>query len=153
MLLLTVHVIATVSLIGTDLVLFVLGVSGFRGADPRSVYPAASLVGTLLLQPLAIIALATGVLQVAVTSWGLFSYWWVVIKLTITAVLTTLVILVLVPALAALAHAATGLSPEAITSSQRLQIALVPSLAAMLLVVNVALGLFKPGWRLPSRAD
>jgi hypothetical protein len=123
MLLLTVHVIATVSLIGTDLVLFVLGVSGFRGADPRSVYPAASLVGTLLLQPLAIIAIATGVLQVAVTSWGLFRYWWVVIKLTITAVLTTLVILVIAsgdrPVAAWASAASAGTSTKQPTPADR----------------------------------
>src|ERR687898_3626255 len=61
-LLLTVHVATAVSVLGTDLVLLVLGISSVRGADPQTIYPAAHLVATWLLVPLAIVALCTGVL-------------------------------------------------------------------------------------------
>jgi hypothetical protein len=37
-LLLTVHVIATVSVLGADLVLLVLGLSSLGGADPQTIY-------------------------------------------------------------------------------------------------------------------
>jgi len=87
-LLLTVHVAATVSVLGTDLVLPVLGLSSLSGADPRAIYPAAYLVGARLVAPLALLSLTTGLLLGVLTPWGLFKYWWVTIKLAITTVLT-----------------------------------------------------------------
>ena len=77
-----------VSVLGTDLVLLVLGISSVGGADPRTIYPAADLIATWLLAPLAILALGTGVMLGLITHWGLFRYWWVTIKLTLTAILT-----------------------------------------------------------------
>ena len=60
--LLTVHVATAVSVLGTDLVLLVLGISSVRGADPQTMYPAAHLVAGWLLAPHAVVALGTGVL-------------------------------------------------------------------------------------------
>ena len=73
-LLLTVHVATAVSVLGTDLVLLVLGISSVRGADPQTVYPAADLIATWVLAPLAILALGSGVLLGLLTRWGLFRY-------------------------------------------------------------------------------
>jgi hypothetical protein len=73
-LLLTVHVATAVSVLGTDLVLLVLGISSVRGADPQTVYPAADLIATWVLAPLAILALYSGVLLGLLTRWGLFRY-------------------------------------------------------------------------------
>jgi hypothetical protein len=50
-LLLTLHVATAVSVLGTDLVLLVLGISSVRGAEPQTIYPAAHLVATWLLAP------------------------------------------------------------------------------------------------------
>jgi hypothetical protein len=83
-LLLTVHVLATVGVFGADLVLLVLGASSVFGADPRTVYPAAHLIGQILVQPLAFAALGTGVALALLTPWGLFRYWWTAIKLAIS---------------------------------------------------------------------
>jgi hypothetical protein len=57
-LLLTVHVAATVSVLGTDLVLLLLGLSSLSGTDPRTIYPAAHLVGARLVAPLAVLSLS-----------------------------------------------------------------------------------------------
>ncbi len=149
-LLLTVHVTAAVSLVGTDLVLVALGVSGVRGADPRAVYPAAYLVEAWLVAPLVVVALGTGVLQAVLSSWGLVRYWWVTIKLVTTAVFTGLVVFLLVPKLAASAGAATA--GEAFTAAERLPLAIVPAFAVAVLALNVALGVYKPARRLRSRA-
>jgi hypothetical protein len=147
-LLLTVHVVATVSLIGTDLVLVALGISGVRGADPRTVYPAAYLVEVWLVAPLVVVALGTGVLQAVLSRWGLAKYWWVTIKLVTTATFTGLVPLVIIPSLAASADAA--LAARMFTPAQRLPLAIVPALAVAVLVFNVILARYKPGWRLRS---
>jgi hypothetical protein len=139
--LLTVHITASVGAIGAALVLLTLGIAGMQGADPRTVYPAAHMVEARVVAPLAILALGTGLALALRSGWGLVRYWWVAIKLTITAVLTAVVILVLEPSLAATAAA------ESLTDAQRARVALFPAVALALLTVNVVLGLAKPRWR------
>jgi hypothetical protein len=73
---------------------------------------------------------------------AMLRYWWVAIKLTITAALTAVVLLVLEPGLAATASA------ESLSDAQRTRVALEPAIALALLIVNVAFGLSKPRWRL-----
>ncbi|MQA15236.1 MAG: hypothetical protein GEV09_14030 [Pseudonocardiaceae bacterium] len=148
-LLLTVHVAAAVSLLGTDLVLLALGISGLRGADPQTVYPAASLIASWLVAPLVVVALGTGALLAVVARWGLLRYWWVTIKLTATVVFTGVVVLVLVPRLAASADAATA--ARTFTTAERMPLAVVPSLAVAVLILLVGLAIFKPGGQLRSR--
>jgi hypothetical protein len=152
-LLLTVHVVATVSVLGTDLVLLVLGLSSLSGADPRTIYPAAHLVGARLVAPLAVLSLGTGLLLGVLTPWGLFRYWWVTIKLAITAVLTSVVLFVLVPRLGAAADAISGPSPHLLTSAERLLLVIAPAVASTLLLLTVVLAIFKPGWRLRFRTS
>jgi hypothetical protein len=147
-LLLTTHVVATVSVLGTDLVLLVLGFSGLGGEDPRTIYPAAHLVSAWLVAPLAVISLGTGLLLGILTSWGLLRYWWVMIKLAITVVLTGVVLFVLVPRLGAAASAVNALPPRLLTSGERLPFVVAPAIASTLLALNVVLAIFKPGWRL-----
>ena len=147
-LLLTVHVVATVSVLGTDLVLLLLGLVSLGGADPRMIYPAAYLVAARLVAPLAVISLGTGLLLGVLTSWGLFRYWWVTIKLGITAVLTAVILFVLVPRLGTAADTVTGSASHILTSAERLPLAIAPAIASTLLLLAVILAIFKPGWRL-----
>jgi hypothetical protein len=143
--LLTVHVVASVGAIGAVLVLLTLGIAGVLGADPGIVYPAAHLVEARVIAPLAVLALASGLAHALSSRWGLLRYWWVAIKLTVTAVLTAVVFLVLEPSLAAMATA------ESLTDAQRMRVVLAPAAALALLVVNVVLGLVKPAWRIRAR--
>jgi hypothetical protein len=149
-LLLTVHVAASVSVLGADLVLLALGISSVGGADPVTIYPAARLVGAWLVAPLALIALASGLGLGLLTPWGLFTYWWVTIKLAIVTVLTGAVLFVLVPALGAAADAVTGPTPRLLDAGARLPLLIAPAAASALLAAALALAIFKPGWRLRS---
>lgn len=151
-LLLTAHVAATVSVLGTDLVLLLLGLSSLSGADPRTLYPAAYLVGARLVAPLAVLSLSTGLLLGLLTPWGLFKYWWVTIKLAITTMLTGVVLFVLVPRLAVAAEVVSGPAQRLLTNTERLPLAIAPALASALLLLMVALAIFKPLWRLRFRA-
>lgn len=150
--LLAIHIVTSVGVIGADLVLLALGISGARGSDPETVYPAMSLVSGWLIAPLAVLALATGVLQALLRGWGLARYWWVTIKLTITAVLTGVVLFVLVPGLRTAAETATGPNAEALLDdAQRVAFVIAPSVAITLLLLNVFLAVYKPTWRIGSR--
>jgi hypothetical protein len=138
-----------VSALGTDLVLLALGVAGVSGSDPGTVYPAAYLIGSSIMAPLAIVSLATGLGLAFLTRWGVFRYWWVTIKLATTAILTVLVVLVLVPRLGAAAWAVS--SRLALTDAERLQLVITPATGSGLLIAMIVLAVFKPSWRLPRR--
>jgi len=151
-LLLTIHVASAVSVLGTDLVLLVLGISSVRGADPQTIYPAAHLVATWLLAPLATLALGTGVLLGLLTQWGLLKYWWVTIKLALTAILTGVILFVLVPRLRVAANAA--ITAQTFTAAERLPLLVAPTAGVTLLILIVALAIYKPPWRLgPARTE
>ena len=147
-LLLTVHVVATISVLGTDMVLLLLGLASLGGTGPRAIYPAAYLVAARLVAPLALISLGTGILLGILTPWGLFNYWWVTIKLAITTVLTTVVLIVLIPRLHAAADTVIAPASHILTSAERLPLAIAPAIASTLLLLAVVLAIFKPGWRL-----
>src|SRR6476646_9087638 len=98
-LLLTTHIGASVGLLGTDATVVLLAVTGARGADPAHVYPAAELIGSVLLVPAALLSLLTGVLLGLLTPWGLFRHWWVTVKLVLTTAGAVLSLVVLTPAL------------------------------------------------------
>jgi hypothetical protein len=151
--LLSLHVAASVSVLGADLVLLALGLAGLGGSDPLTIYPAARLVGVWLIAPLALLTLGTGLLLGLLTPWGLFTYWWVTIKLAIVLVLTAAVLFVLVPALGATADAVGGPTPQPLATGERLPLVLAPAAASTLLAVALILAVFKPGWRLRRGAE
>ncbi len=68
---LTIHIVASVGVLGADLALLALGAAGLRGAAAPTVYPAAHLLGSRVVAPLAVVALTTGILLGLVTRWGL----------------------------------------------------------------------------------
>lgn len=134
-----------VGLVGADLALLVLGLAGTVGADPVTVYPAASLVASRVIGPLVVLALGTGLAQAVVTGRGLLRHRWVTVKLATTLGFTAVVWVVLVPRLAATATAAaTG---AAFTATERLPLAPVPAGVTIVLIALVGLAITKPRLR------
>src|SRR3954469_12310239 len=115
-LLLITHIGSSVGLLGTDATVLLLAVTGARGGDPAAVYPAARLIGSMLLVPAALLSLTTGVLLGLLTPWGLFRHWWVTAKLALTTAGAVLSLVVLTPALKGLAAGPGG------PSGQRLEL-------------------------------
>lgn len=140
--LVTVHLISTLALLGADLALLAVAISGLVGTDPVSVYPAAHVVAAWIVAPLAVTALATGFALAVTSSWGLATYWWIAIKLAITLVLVTLLLLVLIPGLAA-----TTKLPSTLEFPQKLRFVIAPAFASLAVIANSVLGRYKPRWR------
>jgi hypothetical protein len=136
--LLLVHIVVSVGLLGVDLALLILGAGGLSGRDPVLIYPAAYLLASRLLLPLAALSLATGVLLARRAR--VFRRGWVAAKFVITSVMTTAATLILVPGLQAAAAAAS--SGETLSRALALRFAVVPAVAAALLVLNAALGIY-----------
>ena len=123
--------------------------SGAQGRDPQAVYPAAQLIGALLLVPAALLSLTTGVLLGLLTPWGLFRHWWVTVKLALTTAGAVLSLVVLTPALTDLADAAGGPIPTAV----RLELVRDSGAASVVLLVTLVLSVYKPFGRVrPVRA-
>lgn len=145
--LLIVHVSTAAGLIGADLAVVVLGISGLSGSNPVEIYPAMALLSRWVLAPLAVTALITGVAQAVLSSYRLFRYWWVTIKLTLSVVLTVVLFLIVVPRLEVMAGATDGsVSESALDAAPRF--VFIPSLAVSVLVLMVVLAFYKPRWRL-----
>jgi hypothetical protein len=149
--LLSVHVIVSVGLLGADAAVLLLCIAGARGADPRTVYPAARLIGSTLLVPLALLALATGLALGLLTPWGIVRHWWITIKLALTAAGSVLALLVLAPTLGAAADAATAVAGATLPSTDRLGLVKDAAGASTVLVTTVLLSIFKPFGRLRGR--
>ena len=145
--LLVAHVLAGAGLFGADVVLLVLAASGLDAAAPETVYPAAARIGTLVIQPLAALALVSGVALTVVgrRSW---STPWILVKLSVTVVLAGVLVTVLVPRLGAVAD--TAASHGQVSDADRRALVIAPAISSTLLAVNAALGVVKPRRRTNS---
>lgn len=147
---LTIHIATAAGLVGVSMVILALGIAGL-GEPPETVYPAMYTVARFALVPLAVAALATGLLQVLVTGYGLRRHWWATAKLVITIVLAAVAVFVVVPGLGRAAEAATTPSAS-VTGAQQLTSVVTPAIALGLFLLTVGLGVFKPGRRRRSPA-
>lgn len=141
--LLTTHIVTALGWLGVDAVLATLAAAGLAGYDPDVVYPAAALVGTVLLGPLTVLAWVVGVLNGLLTRWGVLTWWWVVVKLVITTGMVGMVLLVLTPTLRTAGELGALLPAE-----DRLSLLMAPSVSGTLLILATVLSTYKPWGRL-----
>lgn len=154
--LLTAHIVAAVGWIGVDAVLLVLALAGLTSTDPNVAAASYVAIGTftsVLLVPAGVLTLATGLLLGAGTRWGIVRYWWLTVKLIITVVLTTLVILLLRPTVAEVAARAGQAGSADLSRDQlgNLPVDLIfpPSVSIAALLVATVLSVYKPWGRTP----
>jgi hypothetical protein len=145
---LTTHVVCSVGWLGAVAGSLALAVAALVTGDAqtmRGVYLALDVTGWFALVPLSLASLATGLVQALGTNWGLFRYWWVVVKFVITVV-AVIVLLMYTQTLGALADsareasAATGEGETLPSPSPVLHAAV----ALLLLLVTTTLAVFKP---------
>ncbi|MGW2649079.1 hypothetical protein ACWC2T_30205 [Streptomyces sp. NPDC001393] len=147
---LTAHVTVSVGWVGAVAVFLALAITGLTSHDAllvRSVYAAMGTTGWFVIVPLCFASLATGVVSSLGTAWGLFRYYWVVVKLVIT-VLSTLVLLIHmgpIDRISRLAAAATWSGGE--LEGLRVQLVVQSGAALVALVVVTALSVYKPQGR------
>ncbi len=93
---LTVHVTTSVGWFGAVVAFLALALAGMASQDAPMVRAAYLVMGAItwgVIVPLALASLVTGVVSSLFTRWGLFRYYWVLLKLVIT-MLATLILLV-----------------------------------------------------------
>jgi hypothetical protein len=105
---LTVHLTSSVGWIGAVVAYLALGIAAVTSHDAQTVraaWIAMEVTGWLVIVPLAIAALLTGLVISLGTPWGLFRHYWVVITLLLT-ILSTAVLVLHMPTVSALADVA-----------------------------------------------
>ncbi len=104
--LLVLHIISGIGWMGVDIALFILLITA-RTSDNAllvvSGFNAIRMIVPLAVPPLSLSILVTGVLLGLGTNWGLLRYWWVLVKLCLSLIMTMLVFTSLVPGVNAIA--------------------------------------------------
>jgi hypothetical protein len=144
---LTVHVTCSVSWLGAVAAFLALAIAGLTNPDPqvtRAAYLAMKLTTWFVIVPLAFVSLLSGVVSSLGTRWGLFRYYWILVKLLMTSVATIVLLVHTQPIdfLAAVAASTTGLGP-ALQGSQ-LQMVIASGAAVLALLVITMLSIYKP---------
>ena len=150
-LLLTVHIVVSVGVIGGDVVLATLGVTGLISGNAeviRAGYLVMGILAEAVLLPLALAALLTGILLGIGTPWGLARHYWVLTKLVLTIGTATAAVSVLRSALNRAAVEALQVPHAELPTTGIGQVGVVvtlaPAGALLVLLATVTLAVFKP---------
>ncbi len=146
------HITSSVGWLGAVVAYLALAIAGLNSQDVltmRAVYLSMELIGWFVIVPFSLAALLTGLVQSLGTQWGLFRYYWIVMKF----VLTTGATVVLLQHLQAVSRM-SALAAETTLSSadfRALRVQLVVHAAGGLLVLLAAttLSVYKP-WGMTS---
>jgi hypothetical protein len=144
---LTAHVTSSVGWLGAVAGFLALAVAGLLGKDQqrvRAAYLAAEMVTWSVIVPLSFASLLSGLVSALGTSWGLFRYYWVLVKLLLT-VGATILLLVHTRPIGVMAAAAQSTSSGTDLRSLQIQLVVDSAAALLVLLVSSTLGVFKPG--------
>lgn len=142
---LTAHITSSVGWIGAALVFLAVALVALTSQDDltvRGAYLLMERAGWLVLVPLALASLVTGLVMSLGTTWGLFRHYWVVAKLLIT-VFSTIILLVYTKTFAEMARVAADLTVT-LDRVRNPSPVVHAFLALVLLSVATVLGVYKP---------
>ena len=153
---LTTHVTVSVGWLGAVACFLALAIAGLTSADGqlvRSIYLAMELTGWLVIVPLSVASLLTGLVQSLGTTWGLFRHYWVLMKLLINILATILLLVHMQPTSRIAGVAAEAPLSSATLRGLRTQLVVDAGAALLALLVATTLSVYKPrgitpyGWR------
>ncbi|MBA2527830.1 MAG: hypothetical protein H0V18_18920 [Pyrinomonadaceae bacterium] len=145
---LTAHVVSSVGWLGAVATSLALAIAGLTSQDAhmvRAAYLTLELIGWVVLVPLSLASLLTGLVMSLGTTWGLFRHYWVLVKLLIN-VFANIILLMYMQTLSYLAGvtAATTLSSGDLGGLRSPSPVLHAGAALLLLLVATALSVYKP---------
>jgi hypothetical protein len=147
----TAHVAFSVGWLGAVAAFLVLSIAGLTSHDAevvRGAYLSMDLISRFVVIPMCLAALATGLLQALATPWGLFRYYWILLKLGLAIFATIALLIHQFAVMAVAAKRVSGVAAETLFSadflSLKTELVRAPSLAILLLLVVTTLGVYKP---------
>ncbi|WP_437719525.1 hypothetical protein [Sorangium sp. So ce448] len=144
---LTAHVTSSVGWLGSVAAFLALAIAGLTWQEAptvRAAYLAMDLITWLVIVPLSLASLLTGVVQSLGTPWGLLRHYWVMFKLLLTVVATGVLLLHTRPI-----HYVASVAAETALSGRdlrqvRIQLVADATAALVTLLVATALSVYKP---------
>jgi hypothetical protein len=153
-----VHIIVAIGALATDAILLTLAITGLAAGDAdliRAAYLTMDLLASVVLIPLALATLLTGILLGWSSSWGIARYYWVLTKLILALTAATAAVFVLRPTLNEAAAAALGVSladlPSAGIGQIAARAATSSAVGVSLLTTAALLAFYKPWGRIRLR--
>jgi hypothetical protein len=147
----TAHVTFSVGWLGAVAAFLVLSVAGLTSHDAdvvRGVYLSMDLISRFVIIPMCFAALATGLLQALGTPWGLFRYYWILLKFGLAIFATIALLIHQFAVMAVAAKRVSGVAADTLFSADfdplKTELVRAPSLAILLLLVVTTLGVYKP---------
>ena len=144
---LTAHITASVGWFGAVAAFLALALAGLRSSDPdmvRAADRAMDVTAQVLILPLCVASLVTGLIQSLGSTWGLFRHYWIVFKLVLT-IASTLILLLHMSPIAQLGRlAAAGRIAGEAERAIRVQLAVDAGAALVVLLVCTILSVYKP---------
>jgi len=114
----------------------------------RGAYLSMNLIRSFVIIPMCFAALATGLLQALGTPWGLFRYYWIVMKFGLAIFATIALLIHQFAVIAVAAKRVSGAAAETLFSAEfgplKTELVHAPSLSIVLLLVVTTLGVYKP---------
>ncbi len=150
---LTVHVTSSIGWFGAVAAFLALSIAGMASQDAQLVRASYLVMGVttwFVIVPFAFVSLLSGVVSSLGTKWGLFRYYWVLVKLVIT-ILATIVLLIHTQPIDLLAGLAAKTTVRAYPYALQLQMLIASSVALVALLVLTALSVYKPRGMTPYR--
>ncbi len=147
----TAHVTFSVGWLGAVAAFLVLSIAGLTSHDAevvRGAYLSMDLISRFIIIPMCFAALATGLLQALGTPWGLFRYYWILLKFGLALFATIALLIHQFAVMAVAARRVSGAAAETLFSTDlgplKIELMRAPSLAILLLLVVTTLGVYKP---------
>jgi hypothetical protein len=146
-LILTSHITFSVGWLGAVAVFLALAITGLTNQNTqvaRAAYIAMELSAWFVIVPFCLASLFTGLVQSLGTRWGLFTHYWIVVKLFLTVAATIILLLHMQP-ISYLAGIAADTSFSS-TQLPKLRIQLIADAGAALLVLlaTTTISVYKP---------
>lgn len=144
---LTVHITFSVGWFGAIAGFLVLAIVGLTSQNSQIVvssYISMEIISWFVIIPACFGTLLTGLIQSLGTQWGLFRYYWVLVKLLLTIVATVVLLLHMQP-ISYMADMASGITLSD-TNLEGLRIQLIADAGAAMLILLIAttLSVYKP---------
>lgn len=144
------HVTTSVGWIGAVASFLALALAGVTSSDPqigRAAYLGMDLTTRFVIVPLGLASPLTGLVSSLGTPWGVFRYYWVLVKVVMT-IPASIILLIHTQAISLLARTALDGSSYAPDLNQlRYQLTAAAAAAIVVLLAITALSVYKPRGR------
>ena len=148
----TTHVLFSLGWLGAVvayLALAIAGVTSQRADMVRAAYLAMELIGWFVIVPASLAALLSGLVQSLGTEWGVFRHYWILAKLLLTAVGTTILLIHMAAVTRMSGIAATATLSSTDFGPLRIQLVVHAAGGLLVLLAATVLSVYKPWGRTP----